>query len=158
MALAAWPAWRTGRVLEQLGDDGRTRLRVWAALHLPPDSRVAFTVLLGLPGGPWGGPATGGDRGVCGVRASGRLERFQTIDRLREDTRADYVAVSALSYQRYFDPWAQAAPEEESSLRDGRAFYDRLFREGELLFEDPSPDWTGTFTDPPVRLYRLPER
>ena len=94
--------------------------------------------------------------------ASGFLEQTVVDDAAAlqggglEELRAQgirYVAVSEGDYGRFFLKTHKPAAEETDYARK-KAFYERLFREGQLLWQCPA----GVFPylQPELRLYQLP--
>jgi hypothetical protein len=75
------------------------------------------------------------------------------LDKLRADG-ITHVAVTESNYGRYFlDSLKPKEGAQQEYLRY-RIFYERLFREGTLLFERPRG--TVIYLHPGLRLYRLP--
>lgn len=155
--VAAPQALRVADYLDQIAHDSRGKLCDWAAENLPPGAVILQDLHMGLPE-RLADPTTGRDTGIRTVEAPCVLGRLKTIGAARACGNPSYIATSPLTWQRYFDPAVYAVAERREALEGPRAFYDALFENGRLLYCDSAPTWTRAFTNPPVQLYKLPER
>jgi hypothetical protein len=76
-----------------------------------------------------------------------------TIDELRAQ-HIEYVAVAEGDYGRYFEKKLRPTDDGAAKFAKYHEFYDRLFKEGEKLFECPAG--TLQYLQPHIILYRLP--
>jgi hypothetical protein len=135
--------------------DDRRELAEFIAAHLPADARIAQDERVMLP------DARNRRRSRVVADLPQRIvsgpERYAAELGDLEKLRADgftHVAVSESSYGRFFLKNLVAKDDYRSEHARHRAFYERLFREGELLFERPRG--TVVYLHPGLRLYRLP--
>ncbi|MGH8047064.1 MAG: ArnT family glycosyltransferase [Chthoniobacterales bacterium] len=78
-----------------------------------------------------------------------------TIDELRAQ-HIEYVAVAEGDYGRYFQDKLRPTDDGAALFAERYKFYDRLFHEGEKLYECPAG--TLQYLQPHIMLYRLPPR
>lgn len=142
LVLGAYPAYRTGRVLEGMGPqaDTRTQMGVWMAANLPAGTRVVAPLV----------PAYYPDPGrhvFVTPSSAEAAERLSGFTGGPTPMSYDYVLASSMVYDRCFD-FPEVAPAF-------RRFYERLFAEGEIVvvFEDPEASYL--FQNPTIALYRL---
>lgn len=123
-------------------NDARSALAEWLRLNVPAGTVVVLDKRVGLR--------------ALGVPYDLRGKLFAadvgTIDELRAQG-IRYVAVSEGDYGRFFldNHKATAGGAEDFARR--RAFYERLFREADRVFELPAG--TLQYLQPSIRLYRL---
>ena len=77
----------------------------------------------------------------------GELQSLQVLG-------ANYVAVSAKAYGRFFDPDIRPLA-IDSRYQARRRFYEELFAKHELVWSSTPSVPTYSFVNPPLRLYRL---
>ncbi len=143
--------------LSQFPQDSRLRLQRWLLANLPPNSRLLQDYYAGLPHWSFRNPSP--DRTRLWIVPTGFMAaEYGDFDNLRR-RRINYVVVADVAYGRYLTPWLQAEPGHEASFIQRRAFYERLFHEGELVWDSrndlplhPSRTWTS----PLLRVYRVP--
>lgn len=143
---------------QQFADDSRQRLREWVAQNLGGTSTVLAEYYTGLAGtgDPWRYPKQGEIRAQI-LEVASAADGAATIDRLREKG-IDYVAVSALRFERYFRHGIHAVSREgQQELAQHQVFYRELPVHAELVWSSaPSPP-NHAYTDPELRVYRLPK-
>ncbi len=150
---------RAANYLSQFPQDSRLRLEAWVLANIPPGSRLVQDYYAGLPRWSYHNPSpaqtnltilpTGFMAAEIGDRDRGRRYR------------PDYIIVADSAYGRYMTPWLQAAPGHDRSFEQYRAFYQRLFHEGELVWDSMAQTHhhpSGTWTNPRLRVYRLPRQ
>jgi hypothetical protein len=166
-ALAAKPRWaalalavaigleipRTLDVLRAFQHDDRRELADYIAAHLPPTARIVQDERVMLPS----------ERN----RKRGRIVRdlpqevvagksyaaeLGDLEKLRADG-FTHVAVTESNYGRYFLDSMKPKDGAQDDYKQRRNFYERLFREGTLLFERPRG--TVVYLHPGLRLYEL---
>jgi hypothetical protein len=146
---------RTFDVLRAFQHDDRRELADYIAANLTPTDRIVQDERVMLPS----------ERN----RRRGRIVRdlpqeivagksyaaeFGDLERLRADG-FTHVAVTESNYGRYFLKSMKPKEDARAEYEERRTFYERLFREGTLLFERPRG--TVIYLHPGLRLYRLPE-
>jgi hypothetical protein len=132
--------------------DDRMALRQWIEETLRPEDGIAQDGRVGLP-------VTGNKRDahryqplaqrVLGSKFAADLG---SLDDLR-DQGISYAVVSQSDYGRYFIEGMEATPGTEEEAERRRAFYERLFAEGELVWERPRG--TVLYLHPGLKVYRI---
>jgi hypothetical protein len=132
--------------------DDRAELRDWIAHNLPPDAVIAQDARVLLP-------VTGDDEGadrqppltqrVMGKKYAASLG---TLDDLRGKG-VTHVIVSESNYGRYFRRSLRPQEGFEAGFARHREFYERLFRDGELLWKRDYG--TVIYLHPGIRVHRL---
>jgi hypothetical protein len=154
-AMATGLGSRCANYIGQFRDDGRLKARQWVAENLPPGTIILQDTLAGLLQPPWDDEGTGpgpGGTTVIGFNFAPEVGEFADA----RNKGAKYVAVCDLAYGRYVDPFVVPAAGFEQEFARRKAWYERLFREGELLKEWRPEPHTHSNTNPTVRIYRLP--
>jgi hypothetical protein len=149
--------WRTcATFLREFQDDSRDRLRAWIASNLRAGDRIAADTYAGRF---W---AFGGEQSAT-VGHAIRVDAAPSVADLRGSVaqlRAagyTHVAVAAAAFDRYFDPHLKPLPHLAADFHRRAAWYRELFEQGQLVWQsDPELD-TMAYTNPPLRMYRLPD-
>jgi hypothetical protein len=141
--------WRYDRAFVQ---DDIADLAAWMRKDLPPDAVVVADSRTGLqqPGRRrQPGRATDVPQKlmVMKLAADGG-----SLDELRAQG-VGYVVVSETSYGRFFRDDLRAKDQDDAHYLKAKAFYDRLLREGDLLFERDRG--TVIYLHPGIRVYKL---
>jgi len=139
----------------QFGRDTRDDLRAWVIDHVPVSDVIAADRRAGLVGvnGP---PAVPADQRIGNVVHTSRFaSELGDLDTLR-DRGVRYVAVSSVVYARLFSPHVRGAVDDPDSAARLRAWYETLFRDGELVYQQrPLVPMNSVQASPEVRLYRI---
>jgi len=146
---------RTRDVLRAFQHDDRRELAEYIAAHLPPDARIVQDERVILPSER----NRRRDRIVFDlpqevVAGKNYAAELGDLEKLRADG-FTHVAVTESSYGRYFLESMAPKAGAEGEYTQRRTFYERLFREGTLLFERPRG--TVVYLHPGLKLYRLPQ-
>jgi len=156
-ALFVVPSVRPARAcLDEFRRDTRMVLAEWIARNLRPEDAVAFESYAALPDDD--AMALGAFAPVA--RLKQRLVSAQFLPDLGriEEIRAlgcEYVAVAETSWARYFSPGVAPQRKHRGEFQWRREWYERLFKEAELVVEiRPGIDLHAN-SSPVVRLYRL---
>jgi len=149
---------RTLNFLHQFSDDSRTHLRQYIAANVPAGSLVAsddFCCLVG-PSDTSSGrpPLTLSDKRIF-VQAPMFAADLGSFDDLRRSGYR-YAAVCDLTYFRFFEPQVFPVEGAEDLIQRRRDWYAQLFKEGTLVWSSEPHPPTHSYTNPAVRLYRLP--
>lgn len=132
--------------LAQFADDGRERLARWTATHLPRQAVVLedrYTRLSTFKG--WKNFHAEMPFEVKNMKWAAEIGSLEEARRQG----ITHIAVCSYSYGRFFSPNVKAVGGEEQHLDEFKAFYERLFREGELIWRSASG------MKPDVCLFRL---
>lgn len=133
-------------VLRQFGDDNRERAARWAAVHLPREARVLEDRYARL--------SAFKNKKHFGIKMPFEVKNMKwaaEIGSLEEARRQGFthIAVSSLTYGRLFNKSVKAVDGYDQYLAPYKSFYERLFREGELLWQgDPA-------LRPRIHIFRL---
>jgi hypothetical protein len=145
---------RTLDVLRAFQHDDRRELADYILAQLPPTARIAQDERVMLPS------ERNRRRGrivldlpqevVAGKNYAADLG---DLEKLRADG-FTHVAVTESNYGRYFLDSMKPRDDARAEYEQRRTFYERLFREGSLLFERPRG--TVIYLHPGLRLYEIP--
>ncbi len=130
---------------QQFADDGRDRFLAWATANLPDNDQIAhdsYAVLSHRQNGSNGGQSVmfAPDNGAFGeLRRNG----------------IRYVVVCDSNYSRFFEPETSGSPGREYKFDYRKAWYERLFNEGKLIWQSKPKHPTYSFTNPEIRVYQL---
>lgn len=138
---AGLQGYRCRDFLNQFADDSRTRLRAWAKTNITRQTRFVQDSYADLPDNAW-------DNNVYYAAQNGSL------DRLRRNGYT-FVVVCDTNYSRYFVPGAHGEPGHTDQFRDRKAWYEKLFAEGKLVWQSKPDHPTYSFTNPEIRVYDL---
>lgn len=146
---------RTRDVLRAFQHDDRRELAEYILAHVPSTARIAQDERVMLPG------ERNRRRGrmvldlpqeiVSGPKSY--AAELGDLEKLRADG-FTHVAVTESNYGRYFLESMKPKEGAQDEYTRHRAFYERLFRDGKLLFERPRG--TVVYLHPGLRLYELP--
>lgn len=151
--IVLWQSVVTGIYYTQFASDSRDRVAAWIPEHLPKGSRIAQDTMGGL--------------GTVKVQ-SGRVVAYSIpVDRVghlgdagspEELARKGYTHALACSmnYGRFFSVFVRPIEKFSPWYDETRRNYSRLFSECELLWESEPLIDMQAFTNPTIRLYRLP--
>jgi hypothetical protein len=144
---------RTLDVLRAFQHDDRRELADYILAHLPPTARIVQDERVMLPS------ERNRKRGRVVldlpqevVAGKSYAAEFGDLEKLRADG-FTHVAVTESNYGRYFLDSMKPKEGAQDEYTQRRAFYERLFREGTLLFERPRG--TVVYLHPGLRLYEL---
>ena len=145
---------RAAAHIAQFADDSRGRAARWVDDQLPDDAVVLQDAAAELHLSDASPAADGRDEDGRVVTREfapemGPLEGLPASG-------VTHVAVCDVAYGRYFDPHIVPVPEFRPEYDRRRAWYDRLFREGRLVWEAQPIAPTYAVTSPTVRVYELP--
>ncbi len=145
---------RTLQVIRAFQHDDRRELSEYILANLPPDARIVQDERVMLPS------ARNRRRGhiildLPQTVAVGKnfAAELGDLEKLRADG-FTHVAVTESNYGRYFLESMKPKEGARDEYVRYREFYERLFREGTLLFERPRG--TVIYLHPGLKLYRLP--
>ncbi len=154
LAALAFEAPRFIDVFRAFQRDDRRELAEFIRTHLPASARIAQDNRVMLPDernrkrgriiNDLPQTVTGGDRYAA---------ELGNLDELRAKG-VSHIAVSESNYGRFFLKSLVAKGEYRGEYDRNREFYERLFREGKLLFERPRS--TVIYLHPGLKLYELP--
>jgi hypothetical protein len=145
--------WRCLDFLDQFPNDSRTRLRQYVSQELASSAFIVadnYASLVTPRSGPTGLRATT----AASVRSLRYAPEAGDLDYLRRMSYT-HVVVADLAYFRFFDPRVLPAEEGEHTYQRYRAWYERLFREHELIWHSHPATPTYAQTNPELRVYRL---
>jgi hypothetical protein len=134
--------------------DDRRELAEYIQANLPPDAKIVQDERVMLPS-----PRNRNrDRIVLDltqpvVAGKRYASEFGDLEKLRADG-FTYAAVTESNYGRFFLESMTPTGDYRAEYDQHRGFYERLFREGTLLFDRPKG--TVVYLHPGLRLYRLP--
>jgi hypothetical protein len=147
-----WP--RCARMNELFGDDPRQRMYEFVATQTPPDAQIvseAFTALHG-GGDPWRHPDQPRRTQQIGyamtAAAAGDLDSLARRG-------VDYIAIADANFERFLDPYVHPTASFGPQYRQYRAFYEKLFTQGELVWSNTPAHPTNAYVDQDLRLYRI---
>lgn len=148
--LAELPLLRTS--FEGFQHDDPTAVAEWIKANLPLDAIIAEDHRVNLSPDKADGLSTAA-RVPQKVLDANFAPDLGTVDELLAKG-VTHVAVCRQSYGRYFSAETQAQGSGQTGYNKRRDFYERVFREGELLKEWPRG--TISYLQPGIRLYRIP--
>ena len=138
--------------LTQFHNDSRKLLAAWCQTHLGADDVVMQESYVNLPirlrvaaGKAWK---------FIPIHQARFAAAFKTLEKARSYG-ITHLIVSSLAYDRYIDPNREPNDEIREEFEQRRAFYQRLFREGKLLWEHTSETPVPGPTNPNLRVYRI---
>lgn len=141
--------------LAQFGDDSRLRLRAWAATNLPPRARVLQDSYAALGGATLRTRRpTVDDRPDLVIYQRVFAPDYASLESLKRSD-VKWVIVCDIAYSRFFEPLVQPLPGTEASYRQRREWYERLFREGTLVWSAEATHPLRALTNPTIKVYRL---
>jgi len=144
IALFAWyQGDRCRDFTQQFADDSRTRFIEWATTHLAR-SRVAsdnYALLSRVRDGYF-------------RQSMFFAPNYGPIEELRQRG-FRYAVVCDTNYDRFFAPGAIGAPGEEEDFTFRKSWYERLFKEGKLIWQAKPEHPTYSFTNPEIRVYDI---
>jgi hypothetical protein len=151
-AAVCWTVWQwptVAAVNRQFDNDSRAQAAAWLATRVTPDD-VILQDALDLDHDP---ALVGPHRPtILHYEMACEIGAFEAARK----TGVTYVVTSNLSYGRYFEPQVVPTPEFRAEYDRRRAWYARLFREGQLLWSAVPVVPTNAPSYPEVRIYRLP--
>jgi len=153
-----WPSF--AGTFSAFRDDHRAALVDWIEENLPGAAVIAQDEYVRLPASASGGGAGGGseqenetDRVLPQeVLTAQWVADLGTLDELRQRG-VTHVAVCRTRYGRLFSDTRRPTEEAEAEFLRRKAFYEKLFDTGELLWEKESG--AVTHLQPALRLYRI---
>ncbi len=149
LVLSQLPSWlRYERAFQN--DDSR-ELQAWCREQLTPDAVIAKDSRIWLPDPkkPDGVPADAIPQKIMPAKFAADLG---TLDEIRAKG-ITHVAVSESDYGRFFLKSLQPKKGEEEGYARRKKFYEKLFREGDVVFERDRG--TVIYLHPGIRVYRL---
>jgi hypothetical protein len=132
--------------------DDQMELFAWMQTELPTSAVVAADSRVGLPDPRRKKNAARGMSIPQKLLVSKLAADLGTLEELRAKG-VTHVAVSESSYGRFFRGGLRAKDESSSGFNRGRAFYERLFREGTRVFDRERG--TVIYLHPGIIVYRI---
>lgn len=134
---------------QQFANDSRLRLAAWAIEHLDGSARIIQDTYSAL------------DRAIPGEAPFEIVTERPAVLQGGPDELAalgyTHIVTCNLTYRRYYSERVEAKSQYEEKFDLMRARYEDVWENCELLWEStPDPDM-GAFTNPELRLYRLPD-
>jgi len=145
IVLLQWPVYAD--TLNQFKDDSRDRVAKWAAGNLPAGSRMLVDSYTALGNRPEWSDITVYSHGFFAADAG-------DLDQLRRRG-ITYVAICDLSYLRFFTPQTKGAAGEVARYEYCRQWYQRLMKEGKLVWKSVPRHPLLAFTNPTIKVYEM---
>ena len=139
------------KCLRQFALDSRYELHRWIAANAPWDAHLATDALVGLHNEKLNEINAEANKGIQLTRKYmvGELGSLEEARKLG----ITHVATCDLIYQRFFDP--DLISDGDEWFAKTRAFYQELFREGKVVWQqDPDPP-LDAFTNPRLRVFDI---
>jgi hypothetical protein len=143
---------RSADILGQFGGDSRERLAAWAAANLPPTARVVEDRYARL--GAFKESGKYKKRLPCQVTTLKWAAEVGDLDELRKQG-FTHVAISSMAFNRFFEKNEAASADDAREFQRRRAFYERLFKEGELVWKAETDAPVGMSTNPFIYVFKV---